>query len=121
MTHVATMPSTSSHQAGARHRTEVDGVLLVVGQSRDVPGGRVRRDVLLAGETEIGALHLKVLKGRTELLSQCGDEFVLGHDVKWVAERSGRFPQSATAMQANESDGHAVASRAAAPGRRLRP
>jgi hypothetical protein len=84
-------------QVGARHPTEVPGVHSVVGKTQRAKDGWFRRDTIVIGVEEIGAVHVKEVNGRITALSMCGDAGVIGRDVGWIVRTSGKTPQVAPA------------------------
>ena len=79
-------------QVGSRHPTDVYGVMSVTGLHAAIEGGWRRRDSIVIGEEEIGAVHVKELYGHVSALTQCGDRYVIGSDVAWLVRESGRRP-----------------------------
>lgn len=80
-------------QVGARHPTEVPGVHSVVGKTQPTQDGWSRRDAIVIGVEEIGAVQVKEVNGRITALSVCGDAGVIGRDVEWIVRASGKTPK----------------------------
>lgn len=86
------MSTASSIAVGAHQATEVVDVFAIIGAAHSVGDGWARRDSIVMDGVEIGALHVREQHGRIRYLSQAGDAYIMGRDVEWIAERSGRRP-----------------------------
>lgn len=81
-----------SIESGISNSTEVPCVSSIPGIRHMTGDGWFRRDAIIMGGDEIGAVHVREQHGRINSLSQAGDAYVMGRDVEWIVQRSGRLP-----------------------------